>query len=122
MWHNHTFSQRNKATKTAGGGDGEREGEGHQYRKRTNFEISQGVRFYQTYTYTFESQKWSLKNYFEFSETNFCHLEIIYFYHQGFTVLKRTTFWYFPLNQKKNPVANKEHQNLHKDIKNRGGK
>ena len=44
-------------------------------------------------------------------EKEFCHLEIIYFYCQGFTLLKRTVL-YFPLNQNKNTVTNKEHENL----------
>ena len=83
------------------------------YRNITCFEISQGVRFPHFYqAYTFESKKWSLKNYLEFLERSFCNLEIIYFYHLGFTLLKRTTFWNFPLNQKKNTIANKKHENL----------
>ena len=81
--------------------------------KRTHFVICQGVRFPPFYqAYTFESRKWSLKNYLEFLERSFCNLEIIYFYHQGFTLLKRATFWYFSLNQKKNTVTKKEHGNL----------
>ena len=81
--------------------------------KRTHFAISQGARFPPFYQeYTFESRKWSLKNYLEFLKWNFCNLEAIYFYHQDFTLLKRTTFWYFPLNHKKNTVKNKEHRHL----------
>ena len=58
--------------------------------------MSQGVRFPPFYKeHTFQSKKWSLKNYLEFLERRFCNLEIIYFYHQGFILLKRTIFVVF---------------------------
>lgn len=48
--------------------------------------------------YTFEPKKSSLKNDLEFLERYFCHLKIICTYDQGFCLLKRATYWYFPLN------------------------
>ena len=79
------------------------------YRKRTHFEISQGVRFPPFYqAYTFESKKWNLKNYLEFLERSFCNLEIIYFYHQGFIhSTKKDNFLVFSTE------SEKEYSNKH---------
>ena len=74
-----------------------------EYQKKSYFEISQGVRlppFYQAYT--FESKKWSLKNYLEFLERSFCNLEIVYCYHQGFIhSTKKVNFLVFSTESKK---------------------
>ena len=80
-----------------------------EYRKRSYFEISQGVRFPPFYqAYTFESKKWSLKNYLEFLEWSFCNLEIVYCYHQGFIhSTKKDNFLVFSTE------SEKEYSNKH---------
>ena len=78
-----------------------------EYRKRSYFEITQGVRFPPFYqAYTFESKKWSLKNYLEFLERSFFNLEIVYCYHQGF-IQQKDNFLVFSTE------SEKEYSNKH---------
>ena len=76
--------------------------------KNTFWNISRGKISSIYLAYTFESKKWSLKNYLESLERSFCNLEIIYFYHQGFIhSTKKDNFLVFSTE------SEKEYSNKH---------